>query len=97
MPEFRGDIGHYLSSNIRYPKTARENNIHGQVIVKFIVTSKGKIDSVVIHQSAHPLLDKEAVRVVKKMPRWRPGRQWTRGVWRKVHVYYTLPISFRLE
>ncbi len=83
----------WLASNMRYPEDAQEGNIQGKVIVKFIVRKDGTIDQPVIAKGVHPSLDKEAIRVVKKMPRWQPGRN--NGV--AVDSYYILPIVFRLN
>lgn len=83
----------YLLANTRYPKEARKMNITGQVIVKFLVNEEGRIDDISIDESVNPLLDAEALRVVRSMPNWVPGRQHNRPV----SVYYTLPVTFRLE
>lgn len=92
MPEPPFDVYKYLSSEVKYPAKARKQKIQGKVNVKFIITQSGTIDSVQVIKSAHPLLDNEAIRVIKAMPDWKPGTQ--KG--KPVNVYYMLPISFKL-
>lgn len=96
MPEYPGGIKalqEYLSENIEYPKEAMKNGIQGKVFVGFVVNTKGKIVDIKIARSVDPLLDKEALRVVKAMQDWTPGKQ--RG--KKVNVAFTLPINFALN
>jgi protein TonB len=83
----------YLAKNLRYPDDARENDIQGKVIVKFIVTETGDIDSVQVIKGIGGGCDEEAVRVIKNMPRWKPGTQ--KG--KPVKVYFTQAITFNLE
>ena len=92
MPEPTFNIYEYLSKNIIYPQAAIDSNIKGRVNIKFVVDTLGNITDVVALKTLHPLLDTEAIRVVKTMPNWRPGK--IKG--RAVKVYYTLPITFRL-
>lgn len=96
MPEFPGGVvkmNEYLSNSIIYPEYAVENNIEGRVIVEFVVNTDGTITDTQIKQSVHELLDNEALRIVKAMPRWKPAKQ--KG--KLVRVKYTLPINFNLE
>lgn len=96
MPEFNGGekaLSSFLSSNIMYPEQAKKGGIAGKVYVRFVVMKTGKVDSVQIKRSVDPLLDAEAIRVVKSMPDWTPGMQ--RG--HKVNVEYMLPINFALK
>ena len=93
MPVPPYDINEYLSENVKYPVSAIDSNIEGRVIIKFVVDTLGNIIDVVAAKPLHPLLDAEAIRVVKSMPKWKPGTQ--NG--RPVMVYYTLPISFKLS
>ena len=96
MPEFPGGVvkmNEYLSNSIVYPEYAVENNIEGRVIVEFVVNTDGTITDTQIKQSVHELLDNEALRIVKAMPRWKPAKQ--KG--KLVRVKYTLPINFNLE
>ena len=96
MPSYPGGMGalmQYLSSNIKYPVIAEENGIQGRVICTFVVERDGSITDVRIAKSVDPSLDKEAMRVVSKMPRWIPGKQNGSAV----RVKYTLPVTFRLQ
>ena len=96
MPSYPGGMGalmQYLSSNIKYPAIAEENGIQGRVICTFVVERDGSITDVKIAKSVDPSLDKEAMRVVSKMPRWIPGKQNGSAV----RVKYTLPVTFRLQ
>jgi len=93
MPEFPGDISKYLSEHIKYPPEAIKNNIEGRVVVRFVVTKTGDIDKVTVQRGIGGGCDEEAVRLVKTMPKWKPGKQ--NGM--AVNVYYTLPITFRLQ
>ena len=93
MPVPPYDINGYLSENIKYPVAAIDSNIEGRVIMKFVVDTLGNIIDVVAAKPLHSLLDAETIRVVKSMPKWKPGTQ--NG--RPVMVYYTLPISFKLS
>jgi len=83
----------YIAENTRYPEEARENNIKGTVVVKFCVTSIGSIDLVSILKSVDPELDSEAIRVVKSLPPFKPGKQQGRPV----PVWYVTPINFTLQ
>ena len=83
----------YLSKNIKYPATAHENGKQGRVIVMFVVKKDGSISDVKTVRGVDPYLDKEALRVVSVMPRWKPGMQ--KG--KPVSVQYTMPLMFRLE
>ena len=96
MPSYPGGMGalmQYLSSNIKYPAIAEENGIQGRVICTFVVERDGSITDVKIAKSVDPSLDKEAMRVVSKMPRWIPGKQNGSAV----RVKCTLPVTFRLQ
>ncbi len=90
-----GFIGlkHYLKKHIKYPVQAVENNIQGKVYVRFTVNKKGKIENVSVFRGVHPLLDKEALRVVNSLPDWKPGEQ----AGKPVNVSLTIPIVFVLE
>ncbi len=95
MPQFPGgfnELVRYLSTNIKYPKKARRQGISGKVVLKFIVDVDGSIQNITVEKSVSEELDEEAIRVVKKMPKWQPGL--FDGT--KVKVYYLLPVSFKL-
>ena len=96
MPSFPGGQGalmSYLASNIKYPVVAQENGVQGRVIVSFVVERDGSISDVRVARSVDPSLDREAQRVVKSMPRWKPGKQNGSAV----RVKYTVPVVFRLQ
>ena len=93
MPAPTFEISNYLSSNLHYPSKAKDANITGRVIVKFIVTETGAIDSVKVIKGIGAGCDEEAVRVIKNMPPWKPGKQ--NG--KPVRVYFTQPINFTLN
>ena len=96
MPSFPGGNGalmSYLSSNIKYPVVAQENGVQGRVIVAFVVERDGSISDVKVARSVDPSLDREAQRVVKSMPKWKPGKQNGSAV----RVKYTVPVVFRLQ
>jgi protein TonB len=97
MPEFPGGqqaLFKFLAENVKYPVIAQENGIQGRVICQFVVNKDGSIvDVVAVRSSGEPSLDKEAIRVIKSMPKWKPGKQ--RG--KPVRVKYTVPVNFRLQ
>ncbi len=96
MPEFPGGMGalmQFLGKNIKYPTIAQENGVQGRVIVQFVVNKDGSIVDPVVVRSVDPYLDKEALRVIKTMPKWKPGMQ--RG--KAVRVKYTVPVTFKLQ
>lgn len=96
MPSFPGGMGElmkYLGSNIKYPPVAQENGIQGRVIIQFVVEKDGSVANPQVVKGVDPSLDKEALRVVKAMPKWNPGKQ--RG--KAVRVKYTVPVTFRLQ
>jgi len=92
MPTFKGNLNKWLSENLRYPKDAVSRKEQGRVMVSFIVTDKGEVIKPEIVRSVSPSLDKEALRVVSKMPAWNPGRNGNK----KVATKYTLPVHFSL-
>lgn len=83
----------WLSNNIRYPETAQQNDVQGRVVVKFVVEKDGSIGAATIAKGVDKDLDKEALRVVKKMPKWQPGKN--NGV--AVRSYFNLPVTFKLQ
>ena len=95
-PEFPGgDAAMYkwLGDHISYPAQASEEGVSGRVVVQFDISKTGTIENVKVVRGRHPALDKEAVRLVKAMPKWQPGRN--NG--QPVKVTYTLPITFKLQ
>ncbi|MBQ8449690.1 MAG: energy transducer TonB [Bacteroidaceae bacterium] len=97
QPEFPGGMQalmKFLRDNIQYPRISRENNSQGKTYVNFVVNTDGSIQDVeVMKSSGDVYLDKEALRVVKTMPKWNPGKQAGKAV----RVRFTLPVSFRLQ
>ena len=96
MPVFRNgnaDLMRYLSENIKYPTVSAEQGVQGRVVVQFVVGVHGEILNPVVVKSVDPYLDKEAIRVISSMPKWKPGMQ--KG--QPVRVKYTVPVTFRLD
>ena len=96
MPEFPGGelaLRKFISTAIKYPSIAQENGIQGKVFVNFVVDRDGRISNAKIARGVDPSIDKEALRVVMTLPKWKPGMQ--RG--KTVRVSYTVPISFQLQ
>ena len=96
MPQFPGGqiaMLKYIMENIKYPEQAMKEGIQGRVAVRFIVEKDGSISDVKPILSVHPLLNKEAVRVVESMPKWTPGKQ--NG--KPVRVRFNVPVMFKLN
>lgn len=93
MPTFKGNIYKYLGNNIRYPSMAKEQNITGKVIVRFVVNEDGGISNVTLVRGIGGGCNDEAMRVIRNMPNWNPGMQNGKAV----KVYFTLPINFQLQ
>ena len=96
MPMFPGGdaaLMSYLANNIHYPTVAAENGVQGRVVVGFVVERDGSITDVSVLRGVDPSLDREAMRVVKSMPRWTPGKQNGSAV----RVKYQVPVAFRLQ
>ena len=96
MPEFPGGeaaLLKYLRDHIKYPRICQENSIQGRVIVSFVVEKDGSVSTPEVMKSVNPSLDKEAVRVISSLPKFKPGKQ--RG--KPVRVKYTVPVAFKLN
>ena len=102
MPRFQGctddqctqlKIMTFIAKNTRYPPIAKENNITGRVFISFVVDKTGTVSNVKVLRGVDKYLDAEAVRVVKSMPKFKPGKQ--RG--KAVNVQYNVPINFKLS
>lgn len=96
QPDFPGGrtaMMKFLSDNIRYPVIAQENNIQGRVTCSFVVERDGSITDVQVLRGVDPSLDREAVRVIQEMPKWKPGKQRNTAV----RVRFTLPVIFKLQ
>ena len=90
MPVFPGDLKRYVKENVRYPEEAIKQGITGKVFVSAIIEKDGRMDSIEVAYGKHPLLKAEALRLVKKMPRWEPGRH--QGELKRVSV--VIPVNF---
>lgn len=96
MPAFPGGMEamiQFISNNIQYPADAQKQKVDGRVLVNFVVEKDGSITEVKVIKPAFPSLDAEAVRVVKAMPKWKPGYQKGQAV----RVQFTMPINFSLK
>ncbi|HET9571420.1 MAG TPA: TonB family protein [Bacteroidales bacterium] len=96
MPQYPGgdeELLRFIRDNLKYPAVAAEVGIEGRVTIRFVVSRTGDVTDVTVIRGLDPSCDKEAVRVVKMMPRWIPGRQNGRNV----PVYYTLPVVYKLQ
>lgn len=96
MPQFPGgeqELLNYINKNIKYPAIAQEMGVQGKVILRFVVSKTGMVDKIEVVRPLDPACDKEAIRVVKTLPKFIPGKQ--NGV--NVSVWYTLPITYKLE
>src|SRR6218665_1543488 len=95
-PEFPGGpaaLTEYLKTNVQYPSSARQNRIEGKVMTQFVVSLTGEVTDVKISRGLSDDCDREAVRLIKAMPKWKPGRQDGHPV----NVQMTLPVNYRLE
>ena len=86
------ELFNFIRKNLQYPRECREQGIQGRVIIEFIINESGKISCLYVRKSSHPALDKEALRIVKLMPDWKPASN------NKVpcKACFTLPIIFKL-
>lgn len=95
-PEYPGGVQalmKFLAENIRYPESAQDQGIQGRVLVRFVVETDGHVSAPEVMKGVDPALDKEAIRVVKLIKNWKPGRQQGKAV----RVRFVLPISFTLQ
>ena len=95
-PEFPGgmkELLKYMKENVQYPEEAIEKGIEGRVICQFTVKTDGSIDNIVVLKSIHKSLDEEAIRLIKNMPKWKPGKNYKGEV---QDCKYTIPFSFKL-
>lgn len=96
MPVFPGGeeaLKAYIGQSVKYPEIAKKNGIQGKVFVTFVVSKEGSVKEAKIARGVDPSLDKEALRVINELPKWKPGKQ--RG--ENVNVSYTVPIMFKLD
>ena len=96
MPEFPGGMEamiNFIQTNIKYPKDAIKQEVSGRVMVMFVVETDGSLSNVRVARKVFPSLDAEAVRVIKTMPKWKPGKE--KG--KVVRVNYTMPVVFSIK
>ena len=96
MPEFKGGLNElisYMQKSVTYPEKSKKKNIEGKVFVKFVVEADGSITNITVLKGVNEELDNEAIRVIKNMPKWNPGKD--DGV--PIRVYFNIPINFRLK
>ena len=83
----------FIQENMRYPKSAAKKSIEGRVICQFTIKKDGSIDNIVVLKSIHKSLDEEAIRLIKNMPKWKPGKNYKGEV---QDCKYMIPFSFKL-
>jgi protein TonB len=96
MPMFPGGdaaLLNFIGENTIYPEASKTQNIHGRVIIRFCISSKGNVAQISVLQGVSPELDAEAIRVVSTLPKFQPGRQGGKNV----PVWYMVPITFSLK
>lgn len=93
MPQPLYELNAFMAKNMTYPKDAEEQGIQGKVLVSFIVRKDGGIDSTYVKRSLFPSLDAEALRIIKLLPPWKPGKQHGKPV----DMPFTMPVIFKLE
>lgn len=96
MPEYPGgnsELLKFIGENLRYPSDAQDNNVQGRVTLKFVVNPDGSVDRIEVLRGVDPSLDNEAIRVIKSLPKFKPGKQG--GV--PVPVWFTIPVAFQLR
>ncbi len=93
FPGGKAELTKFLKKNLSYPQIAIDNNIQGNVVVKFVVSRTGEIKDVKVTRPVDPSLDQEAIRVVQSMPKWTPAEQHNKPC----NSYFTLPVNFRLK
>ena len=84
----------FIQKNMRYPKIAIKKGIEGRVICQFTVTKDGSIENIIVVRGLHKSLDKEAIRIIKKMPKWKPGEDFNGQA---IDCKYTIPVKFKLN
>ena len=84
----------FIQENMRYPKSAAKKGIEGRVICQFTVKKDGSIENIIIMRGVHKSLDKEAVRIIKKMPKWKPGEDFNGQA---IDYKYIIPVEFKLN
>jgi len=100
LPEFPGGelaLRNFLKSKTKYPKKALKKGIQGKVYVNFTVTETGKLEKIYIIRGVDPILDQEALRVIKSMPDWSPGKIWNSEYpnGKSLNMSFTIPVEFK--
>lgn len=104
MPEFPGgdlELRKFIAANIKYPEEAKAKGLSGKVFVQFIIDKNGDVVNPKIARGIDPILDNEAIRVIKSLPKWKPGEQSKRidgeKVWVQKNVSWTVPVDFQIK
>ena len=102
MPEFPGGdsaLRRFITENLRYPEEAKANGMSGKVFVQFVINKNGEVENPQIARGVEPALNKEAIRVIQSLPKWKPGQNKSKwdNEWRPVRVSFTIPVDFKLE
>ena len=92
-PGGMGELGKLLNSNLKYPLISFKNGVQGEALVQFVVDKEGNVEEVTVSKGVDPYLDAEALRVIKMMPKWKPGKHEGK----EVNVKCTIPVGFRLQ
>lgn len=98
-PEFVGGfiaLKEFYKNNIEYPADARAEKIQGTVLVQFLVDVDSTLSNIKVVKGISPSIDKEAIRIVSKMPKWKPGEVQVEKAWKRTKLRYTLPVVFNL-
>lgn len=93
MPEFIGDLNTFINQHLQYPEDARKAKLEGRVVIKVVIEPDGRVSTPTVEQSISPALDAEAIRVVRLMPPWKPGKQYGYAI----PVMYHIPVTFKLQ
>ncbi len=102
MPEFPGGdsaLRRFITENLRYPEEAKACGMSGKVFVQFVINKNGEVEDPQIARGIEPALNKEAIRVIQSLPKWKPGQNKSKwdNEWRPVRVSFTIPVDFKLE
>ena len=102
MPEFPGGdsaLRRFITENLRYPEEAKASGMSGKVFVQFVINKNGEVENPQIARGVEPALNKEAIRVIQSLPKWKPGQNKSKwdNEWRPVRVSFTIPVDFKLE
>ena len=93
FPGGQSKLIEYISKEVKYPEAAKKDSTQGRVVISFVVERDGSINEAKVVKSVHPLLDEEALRVVKAMPKWMPGQHNGEAI----RIRYNIPINFKMD